>query len=358
MSRRKKQKSPSFWGVFFIILTILAALCVYSYRTNEDFKARADSLIAQLSEARPPIGKIGESDGSAESAESREAATQGDNAAPSETPKQTASHEQSAKSQESSIYKLVSLPERLEIPLCAASRHEADHEIRAFAHYALCYRESYEQAEWSAYCLTSEELAKNAARSNDFRPDPEISTGSASLADYRKSSYDRGHLSPAADFAFDEQAMSETFFMSNMSPQAGGFNRGIWKDLEAQVRVWARLFGRVYVVSGPILEKPAAEYKAIGENRVAVPEFYYKVLLAPLYADEADRATPEDAGGAIAIGFIFPNEKCGGTIFDYAVSVDEVEVRTSLDFFSLLDDSIENEIEQNATQSLERLIQK
>ena len=126
--------------------------------------------------------------------------------------------------------KLVELPAGLETPICAAAHHGSDHEIRNFTHYSICYRESYEQAEWSAYCLTEEELVKNTSRSNDFRPDPEISTGSASLADYRKSGYDRGHLSPAADFAFDEKAMSETFFMSNMSPQAGSFNRGIWKD--------------------------------------------------------------------------------------------------------------------------------
>ena len=132
-----------------------------------------------------------------------------------------------------------------------------------------------------------------------------------------------------------------------MSPQKGGLNRGIWKDLETEVRLWAKNFGRVYVVSGPILEKPAAEYQSIGENQVAVPEFYYKVILAPLYANEADRATPEDAENVIALGFIFPNEKCTGTLDDYAVTVDEVEARTRLDFFSMLEDKVENEAEAN-----------
>ena len=141
--------------------------------------------------------------------------------------------------------------------------------------------------------------------------------------------------------------MSETFYMSNMSPQKGSLNRGIWKDLEAEVRLWAKNFGRVYVVSGPILEKPAEEYQSIGENQVAVPEFYYKVILAPLYADESDRATPEDAENVIAMAYIFPNEKCTGTLDDYAVTVDEVEARTRLDFFSLLEDKVENEAEAN-----------
>lgn len=240
---------------------------------------------------------------------------------------------------------LVALEKNLEIPLCFGSRHTADHERRNYEYYSICYRESYEQAEWSAYCLTREHLVKNASRSDDFRPDPEISTGSATLADYKGSGYDRGHLSPAADFSFDKNAMSETFYMSNMSPQAGGFNRGIWKNLEAKAREWAQKFGMVFIVSGPVLEKPAEDYESIGEDKVSVPQFYYKVLLAPVYEDENDAATPEDAKSVTAIGFIFPNEKCAGDIFDYAESIDEIEKRTGLDFFYKLDDTVENKIE-------------
>ena len=150
------------------------------------------------------------------------------------------------------------LSQNLAEPRCAGTgKTVEDHEHRAYEYYSLCYRESYEQAEWSAYCLTDEHLVKNAGRSDDFRADPKISTGSATPDDYKKTGYDRGHLSPAADFAFDKTAMSETFYMTNMSPQTGSFNRGIWKDLESTVRTWAKKFGRVYVVSGPILEKNA-----------------------------------------------------------------------------------------------------
>lgn len=259
--------------------------------------------------------------------------------------KRSETQNQKSQTQVPSKSEFVSLPQNLEFPLCAGAEHVADHERRDYEYYSICYRESYEQAEWSAYCLTSEHLVKNAARSDDFRPDPEISTGSASLADYKGSGYDRGHLSPAADFAFDKTAMSETFYMSNMSPQAGGLNRGIWKDLEATVRNWASEFGRVYVVSGPILEKPAEDYESIGKDKVSVPQYYYKVLLAPLYADEKDKETPDDAKSVIAIGFILPNEKCDGDIFDFAVSIDEVEKRTGIDFFNELDDDAENAVE-------------
>ena len=340
-SRRNRRQKHSF-GFFLLIILILAVVSVYSYKTNPEFKAKVDNVVKILKE--PQITQISQIKNYIEESDSNEKQAAQSEKTEADSEKQKSSGKKS-ESKKPAAKKLVALPAGLEKPVCAASHNASDHQIRQFEHYSLCYRENYEQAEWSAYCLTEEELVKNAKRSDDFRSDPEITTGSATPADYKKSGYDRGHLSPAADFAFDQNAMSETFYMSNMSPQKGSLNRGIWKDLEAEVRLWAKNFGRVYVVSGPILEKPAAEYESIGENQVAVPEFYYKVILAPLYANEADRATPQDAESVIALGFIFPNEKCTGTLDDYQVTVDEVESRTGLDFFSLLEDSIENEVE-------------
>lgn len=247
---------------------------------------------------------------------------------------------------------LVVLPFDLAFPRCAAIQHKEDHELRYFSDYALCYRESYELAEWSAYCLERAELVKNASRSDDFRPDPAISTESASLADYKRSGYDRGHLAPAADFAYSPDAMSETFYMSNMTPQAPAFNRGIWQQLEAQVRVWASTYGRAYVVTGPVLEEPAGEYAVIGENAVSVPRAFYKVVLVPLYADEADAESPDDCADVAAFAFIIPNEKCSAGYASYAVTVDEVEARTGIDFFYQLNDAVEARIEaQSAAEN-------
>ena len=248
--------------------------------------------------------------------------------------------------------KLVKLPPALEIPLCPAKEQEKDHEIRNFENYSICYRESYEQAEWSAYMLCDFQLEKKASRSNDFRPDPEISTASSSPADYKKSGYDRGHLTPAADMAFSEKAMSETFFMSNMSPQAPRFNRGIWKELEAQVRTWAEKFGRVYVVSGPLLSKSPEDYESIGENRVSVPEYFYKVILVPLYADGEDRSSMDDAASVCAVGFVIPNKSCEDDFWNYACSIDQIEKMTGLDFYSALEDKTENRAEASFDRSL------
>lgn len=81
------------------------------------------------------------------------------------------------------------LQDRLELPICLLNKDTNDHQIRSFKYYTICYRESYEQAEWSAYCLTSDQLIKNTDRTNNFRADPMIITGSAQLDDYKHSGY-------------------------------------------------------------------------------------------------------------------------------------------------------------------------
>ncbi len=199
-------------------------------------------------------------------------------------------------------------------------------------HYALCYNERYEQPNWVMYRLTENQLTgERVERSDDFRSDPKVSTGSAALDDYRGSGYDRGHLLPAADMRFSEAAMSETFFMSNMSPQAPRFNRGIWKKLEEQVRDWAFDNDELYVVTGPVLQ---GDLPTIGENAVAVPQYYYKVIL--------DLKEPQVKG----IGFIMENKKLRGSLAHYAVSIDKVEDFTGLDFFPTLPDDLEENIER------------
>lgn len=140
--------------------------------------------------------------------------------------------------------------------------------------YALGYIEYHEQPAWVIYKLTREEATTKAAkRTNRFVEDPEIPTGSATAADYRKSGYDRGHLAPAADMAFSARTMADSFFYSNMSPQKPAFNRGIWKDLEEQVRLFAIAEGEIYVVTGQIL--PKEKTITIGPNQVTVPTHYY-----------------------------------------------------------------------------------
>ena len=219
----------------------------------------------------------------------------------------------------------LSAQSKLEIPLSAFGD-----EIVRHSAYTLGYSEQHEQARWVAYELTSAELDGHAKRKDDFRSDPSVSTGSASLVDYRGSGYDRGHLAPAADMKLSSTYMSESFFMSNMSPQLPGFNRGIWKNLEAVVRKMSIANQSIHIVTGPIL---SSNKGSIGTNQVTIPRFYYKVIL--------DYTAPEFK----AIGFIIANEASNQPLSSYATTVDRIEERTGLDFFSGLPDDLETLLE-------------
>ena len=197
--------------------------------------------------------------------------------------------------------------------------------------YTLSYVEAHEQAEWVAYELSKDATGGAKGRSNDFRIDPNVTTGSAELTDYKGSGYDRGHLAPAGDMKFGAKAMSESFFMSNMSPQVPGFNRGIWKSLEEHVRQWAVQNEHVYVITGPILS--GESLGRIGGNEVTVPARYYKILL--------DYTAPE----VKAIAFVLPNEKGEQQLSAYNVTIDYVEQITGIDFFPELPDDLEELLE-------------
>ena len=201
--------------------------------------------------------------------------------------------------------------------------------------YSLGYIEYHEQPAWVVYRMTYEEaVTKAAKRGDDFKEDPKVPTGSATLADYRRSGYDRGHLAPAADMAFSVRTMDDSFYMSNMSPQKPQFNRGIWKDLEAQVRQFAITEKDIYVVTGPIL--PKTKTVTIGANKVTVPAHYYKVIY--------DRTPPEKM-----IGFILPNEGSNKRLQDFAVTVDAVEDATGLNFFSLVPQPKQEQLESTVS---------
>ena len=213
-------------------------------------------------------------------------------------------------------------------------------------YYALSYHERYELPEWVAYELTRSRLRRPfVKRTKDYRPDPSIATGSAQLEDFRGSGYDRGHLVPAADMAFSEEAMSETFYLSNMCPQARGFNQGIWRELEENTRYWARKFGHLYVVSGPVLTQPVKFW--LGDNEVAVPSAFFKVLL--------DLTEPELKG----IAWVIPNSTQAKPLDHFAVSINAVEKLTGLDFFpQLMEDSLEERLESTYDPALWPLSEK
>ncbi|MEL6667971.1 MAG: DNA/RNA non-specific endonuclease [Bacteroidota bacterium] len=207
--------------------------------------------------------------------------------------------------------------------------------------FSLSYDNNWEQAEWTAHILTASQLRQQWNRRQDnWRKDDMVRGGTASTNDYRGSGYDRGHLVPFADLAWNAEWADESFMMSNISPQARQFNQGIWRELEELTRDWAKKFDRLYVITGPVMTRdPKGE---IGrETKVAIPAAYFKVLL--------DLEDPEQKG----IGFILPNQVSYDPLFEYAASIDEVEALTGLDFFGdLLPSELEDELEANGNIDL------
>ena len=209
-------------------------------------------------------------------------------------------------------------------------------EVVHHKHYSLSYVEKHEQAEWVAYELTKKSLkAKNVKRAKKFKPDYDVSSRSAFHRDYSHSGYTRGHMAPAGDMAFDKVAMQESFYMSNMSPQLRVLNNGIWKELEEQVRDWAYDDNRIYIVTGPMLNRP--RLKTIGkQNKVSVASAFYKVIL--------DIDKPKRKG----IAFVIPHERCEDRLEEYAMSIDDLESELGFDFFAnLISEETQEEIESS-----------
>lgn len=208
--------------------------------------------------------------------------------------------------------------------------------------YSLSYNETAEQAEWIFYKLTNSNSSSNEInRTNDFREDPFIKTNSSSTEDYFHSGYDRGHLAPAGSMKLNHESMSESFYMSNISPQLPGFNRGIWKRLEGKVRYWANANDSIFVVTGPILDSPI---DTIGPNNVFVPRAFYKTVLA--FKD----------GKAMGIAFLLPHEKSDKSLYSFATSIDSIEALTGIDFYCDLELKTQQKIETN--QSVKDFIYK
>lgn len=212
-------------------------------------------------------------------------------------------------------------------------------ELVEYKSYALAYNEEHEQATWVAYRLSAQEKKRKHERYDRFMADANVTTGSAEPDDYANSGFDRGHLAAAADFATDKQAMKESFYMTNMSPQEPSFNRGIWSKLESKVRDWADENGSIWVVTGPVLLNQK-RLKKIGANKVSVPRYYYKVIL--------DIQEP----GYNMVGFVLRNEGSSKELSDFVLPVDSIEALTGLDFFPILPDDIEEAME--GTVSLEQ----
>lgn len=324
---KKKKKQPSsfltsvkrlFVWAFVVFVCFIGLLFLYTYLYPEGRKQAGKPLAKTETPAlRRPAAS---SDGSGKSPKRPGAEKQ----------KPSGSKTSSGwKTPSSSAGPAFQLPAGVEIPRLQTARSE---QVIRHEGYTVSYNSDYRVANWVAYELTRQEAkSKKNERSNKFVPDPAVKGASATNEDYTRTGYDRGHLAPAGDMKWSAKAMRESFYLSNISPQKPGLNRGIWKELEEQARLWAKESGAVYIVTGPVL---TPQLKRMGKNRVGVPRLFYKVIATW-------------AGGRLeAIGFLFENRDYGKTpLQSLAISVDSVEKVTAIDFFPSLPDSTQRRME-------------
>lgn len=227
-------------------------------------------------------------------------------------------------------YKQEGLKLKFELPRCLCSDSE---QLLVRQGYIVSYNFQTKNANWVAWHLNSEHADGPYKRDGiPYMVDEEVDGPRSELEDWdvHDLPIDHGHMCPAGDNKWSKKSMEETFLLTNMCPQNSELNRGDWEKLESRCRGWAKHYGEVWIACGPIFY--SGEYETIGENKVGVPDAFFKVVL---------RMGMKPA----ALGFIYPNEGTHHPMEHYAMSVDEVEEKTGIDFFYNLPDSIENMVE-------------
>ncbi|XP_033762850.1 nuclease EXOG, mitochondrial-like [Pecten maximus] len=212
--------------------------------------------------------------------------------------------------------------------------------IQVYDNHVLSYDQAKKTPIWVAERITREHVNGPADRKNiRFKPDPDVPTRfSADNSDYLRSGWSRGHMSPAGDNKYSQEAMSQSFYLSNIVPQNLDNNAGFWNRLEIYCRDLTQRYNAVTIFSGPLsLPSPIEDgklvvtYPVIGKNQVAVPTHLYKIIIV-----EDKNSKPIGIGS-----FIVPNKPIGfeHALTEYQVPLDEVERKTGVTFTPKLDTS-------------------
>ena len=196
--------------------------------------------------------------------------------------------------------------------------------------YVASYNKRTRCPNWVAWLLTAEHTDGELKRMNNFHEDEECPLPRATPKDYKSSGWSRGHMCPAGDNKWNRRAMYDSFSLVNVCPQHPKLNSGVWNSIEMDCRKWARKYGEVYIVFGPVWTK--GKHETIGENRVAVPEAFFKVVLCL-------------KGEPKGYGVIVRNTEGNKKKDLYYNSIDEVERMTGIDFFPALPDDVEERVE-------------
>ncbi len=224
---------------------------------------------------------------------------------------------------------------------------ETNEEEEIICHKAICliYSEEHEMAKWVAHIISHDIVDGGVSRTNDFRIDTLVKTGSSEELDYFIKTkldddsyeydgfgYDRGHLAPSADFRWSEIALSESYYYSNMTPQLPVFNREIWANIEGFLR--AHIYNNpdkdIFVVTGPVLTDNLPKQER-SKNNVSIPEYHFKVAV--------------DFSENKGIAFLISQKQTNYPIESYVVSIDSVESFTGINFYPNLSEEEEKSIE-------------
>ena len=215
--------------------------------------------------------------------------------------------------------------------------------------YVMSYSRDKGTANWVSWHL-DEAWMGEAARQDDFRADNTLPSSwyQVGSTDYQYSGFDRGHLCPSADRTLSVDDNSNTFYMTNMMPQAPSNNRYAWANLENYCRSMLSGGYEIYIISGGYGiggdgANGYAEYLADG--KIQVPSNTWKVIMIiPDGTDDVNRVTTSTR----VIAVDMPNSNSVNSDWrQYLTTVDDIEAATGYDFFSLVPDAIENVIEAN-----------
>lgn len=197
-------------------------------------------------------------------------------------------------------------------------------------HYTSCYSDHFKNTVWAIHQLEREQVLGHQKRTNDYRVDTRVTNG-VQATDYRKTGFDRGHLVPAADMKKDFASMTQTFFMTNMSPQRPEFNRGIWSVLEKKIRrdfLTTKQRDNVFVYTGMILSNKLPTLTC----QAAIPEWFYKIIY-------------NQVNHSVKSYLIDNHRYSSSELESFRVSVDRIEELTGLDFFSFLPKTQQDQLE-------------
>ncbi|KAK6202273.1 mitochondrial nuclease [Scheffersomyces amazonensis] len=210
------------------------------------------------------------------------------------------------------------------------------HDLETRSEFVSCYDRATRNPYWVVEHITKDSIQKNKdvdRKNSVFKEDESIPLKFRNrLRDYFRSGYDRGHQAPAANAKFSQEAMDETFYLTNMSPQVGeGFNRDYWAHFEDFGRRLTNKYDSVRIMTGPLYLPKKGEdgkyrisYEVIGSPpNIAVPTHFFKLIVGESNGDEK-----------ISVGaFVLPNEKISNDLplTTFQVPIDALERSSGLD---------------------------